>query len=64
MKRITSKDPSYRMPPPAASAKPLTDAEVATLREWIRQGAEYKPHWAFVAPVKVNHRRFQRVATR
>ncbi len=52
--RITSKDPSYRMPPPAASAKPLTPAEIATLTEWIRQGAEYKPHWAFIAPVKVD----------
>jgi hypothetical protein len=51
--RITSQDPSYRMPPPAASAKPLTAAEIATLTEWIRQGAEYKPHWAFIAPVKV-----------
>jgi hypothetical protein len=52
--RITSQDPSYRMPPPAASAKPLTAAEIATLTEWIRQGAEYKPHWAFIAPVKGN----------
>ena len=52
--RITSMDPSYRMPPPTASAKPLTPAEVATLTEWIRQGAEYKPHWAFIAPVKAN----------
>src|SRR5580704_8579452 len=54
MKRVTSKDPAYRMPPPAASAKSLTDAEVATLREWIQEGAEFKPHWAFVAPVKVD----------
>src|SRR5580692_6565593 len=52
--RITSKDPSYRMPPPAASAKPLTPTEIATLSEWIRQGAEYKPHWAFIVPVKTN----------
>ena len=51
--RITSKDPSYRMPPPAASAKPLTAAEIATLTEWVRQGAEYEPHWAFIPPVKV-----------
>jgi len=53
IKRITSKDPAVRMPPPASSAKSLTAAEVATLREWIQEGAEYKPHWAFVAPVKV-----------
>ncbi len=52
IKRITSKDPAYKMPPPAASAKPLTEAEVATLRDWIAQGAEYKPHWAFISPQK------------
>jgi cytochrome c553 len=50
--RVSSTDPSYRMPPPRASAKGLTEAEIATLTEWIRQGAEYKPHWAFLAPVK------------
>jgi mono/diheme cytochrome c family protein len=53
MKRITSKDPAYSMPPPASSAKSLTNAEVATLRKWIQEGAEYKPHWAFVSPIKV-----------
>ncbi len=53
IKRITAADPSYRMPPPASSAKPLTAAEITTLTDWIRQGAEYKPHWAFMPPVKV-----------
>jgi mono/diheme cytochrome c family protein len=53
MKRTTSQDPAYRMPPPAASAKSLTNAEVATLREWIQEGAEFQQHWSFVTPVKV-----------
>jgi hypothetical protein len=52
IRRITSKDPAYAMPPPASSAKSLTGAEIATLRQWIQEGAEYKPHWAFVTPVK------------
>ena len=52
IKRITSKDPAYRMPPPASSAKSLTEAEIAKVRQWVQEGAEYKPHWAFVAPVK------------
>ena len=38
------------MPPPAASAKPLTPAEIATLTRMDQEGAEYKPHWAFIRP--------------
>ncbi len=49
--RVTSKDASYRMPP-ASVHKELSAAEIAVLRRWIEQGAEYKPHWAFIAPVK------------
>jgi hypothetical protein len=36
--------------PPAATGKRLTPAQVAILRQWIAQGAVYKPHWAFVRP--------------
>jgi hypothetical protein len=53
VKRIESKDPHYLMPQSAqGEAKPLSAAEIATLREWIRQGAVYRPHWAFEAPVR------------
>lgn len=38
--------------PPASSQKTLTDAERATLTRWVAEGAEYKPHWAFVKPVR------------
>jgi Protein of unknown function (DUF1553)/Protein of unknown function (DUF1549)/Concanavalin A-like lectin/glucanases superfamily len=31
-------------------AKPMSAAEIATLREWIREGAVYRPHWAFEVP--------------
>ena len=38
--------------PPKESAKPrLTDAQVATLRQWITEGAGYSEHWAFTSPV-------------
>ena len=30
----------------------LDEVEKATLIRWIEQGAEWKPHWAFIPPVK------------
>src|SRR5207244_340355 len=35
---------------PPATKNPLTGAEKDVLRRWIAAGAEYKTHWAFVAP--------------
>jgi hypothetical protein len=53
IKRIESKDPHYLMPQnPQGEAKPMSAAEIATLKEWIREGAVYRPHWAFEAPVR------------
>jgi hypothetical protein len=49
IERITSDDPEYHMPPPD-SGKTLTPEQIETLRKWIAQGAEYKPHWSFVPP--------------
>ena len=36
--------------PPIESGKHLTPSQIATIREWIAQGARYEPHWAFVVP--------------
>lgn len=47
--RILHKDPDEIMPPPDAHRQ-LTDAEKQTLREWIKQGARWEKHWAFVKP--------------
>src|SRR5204863_6059928 len=52
IKRVSSADEDEMMPPPKASAKPLTAAQVETLRRWIANGAEYKQHWAYVKPVR------------
>src|SRR5438034_752761 len=30
----------------------MSGEEIATLKEWIRQGANYRPHWAFEVPVR------------
>lgn len=47
--RILDKDPETVMPPPESKLE-LTDEERAILIRWIEQGAEYKPHWAFLKP--------------
>jgi hypothetical protein len=49
IKRITSGDENTLMPPPETK-QPLTDAQKDVLKKWIATGAEYKPHWAFMAP--------------
>lgn len=38
------------MMPPAHTKNPLTAAEKQILKRWVATGAEYRPHWAFVAP--------------
>ena len=49
--RVSSDDEDVRMPP-AEFGKALTDEEVATLRRWIEQGAEFADHWSYVKPVR------------
>ncbi len=51
VERIVSTDPEERMPP-ADSHKTLTLAEIALLKRWVAEGAEYQPHWALIAPVR------------
>jgi len=50
-KRITTAEKDDKMPP-AKSGKKLTPREVALLKKWIEQGAEWQGHWAFIPPVK------------
>ncbi len=49
VKRITSTDPETQMPP-AASHKKLSEEQKSLLVKWIAAGAEYQPHWSFIAP--------------
>ncbi len=46
--RIESHDPRKRMPQDVE--KLLSPAQIALLREWISQGAEFRNHWAFEEP--------------
>ncbi len=46
---ITATDPKQVMPPPESNLS-LSPHEIALIRAWIRQGATWKPHWAFIPP--------------
>ena len=52
IRRILSSDSEVVMPPTSAH-KTLTPLQVAVLGKWIEQGAEYKAHWAYIAPKEV-----------
>lgn len=47
--RIISTDPDYLMPSPESHLS-LSSKDKAILIKWIEDGAEYKPHWAWVKP--------------
>ncbi len=44
--RLVSVDSDVKMPP-ADLHRPLTDAQISTIRKWIEQGAPWGKHWAF-----------------
>ena len=45
---MTSDDPEMKMPPSEFNLS-MTEYEVTMIAKWIDQGAEYKPHWSYVA---------------
>lgn len=48
MRRITINDPEERMP---YKHEPLSKEEISIFRRWIKQGAKWGDHWAYL-PVK------------
>ncbi len=51
IERILTDNPDEVMPPPMTKKK-LTDTQKAILKRWIKEGAEYEPHWSLIPPVK------------
>ena len=49
--RVTSADPDERMPDPKSNKK-LSNRDIAVLKKWIEQGANWKGHWAYLKPAK------------
>ena len=48
-KRVSSTNPAAMMPPPQSGHK-LTEQQIATLKRWIDEGAQWNEHWAFIPP--------------
>ncbi len=51
IKRLTTKDAEEAMPP-AKFGKKLTPREIELLTQWVKEGANYAQHWAYVKPVR------------
>ncbi len=49
IQRLETKDEKKIMPPPE-SHKTLKPEQIALLRRWVAEGAEYEEHWAFIPP--------------
>jgi mono/diheme cytochrome c family protein len=47
--RITTDKRALRMPP-ASTGRTLSEKQVALIRDWIAQGADWQQHWAYVPP--------------
>lgn len=51
IRRVKSKDPDEIMPQPK-HGPPLSSVETAKLEQWIKEGAKWEEHWAFMPPVE------------
>ena len=49
VQRIRASNPA-RVMPPFRSNKKLSDEQKNLLTRWVKQGAEYEPHWAYIKP--------------
>lgn len=49
--RITTDDPDLVMPP-EESNKSLSERDIELLTRWVKEGARFNQHWAFVSPVR------------
>ncbi|NOS71065.1 MAG: DUF1553 domain-containing protein [Verrucomicrobia bacterium] len=49
VERISSADLEEVMPPPKHN-KPLKPEQIALLKRWVQEGAQWKKHWSFIPP--------------
>jgi cytochrome c553 len=51
--RVLHADEESRMPLAKSGRARLSPDQIATLRRWIEEGAEWEPHWAYLPPAAV-----------
>ncbi|MBM3783407.1 MAG: DUF1553 domain-containing protein [Acidobacteria bacterium] len=51
LKRIQSENQALRMPPVHTGLR-VSAKEIATITQWISEGAPWQKHWSFIPPVK------------
>ena len=51
IQRVSTADPAEVMPPPEAKLA-LHPEEIATLRAWVDEGANWAEHWSFRPPAR------------
>ncbi|MEO8661914.1 MAG: DUF1553 domain-containing protein [Bryobacteraceae bacterium] len=49
--RVSHAKTTMRMPPPTSGMN-LTEAQIDTIKRWIDEGATWRTHWAYTAPVR------------
>ena len=47
IRRLIHHDPEYRMP---LEGDPVSHRDISLIRRWIKEGAMWKDHWAFIKP--------------
>lgn len=50
IQRMLLPDSDKAKMPPVSSHKVVKPEQIAILKQWIAQGAEYQPHWSFITP--------------
>ncbi len=48
--RVTASPDDASLMPPAKTGKSLRERDIAILQQWIKDGAKYAPHWAYISP--------------
>jgi len=52
IRRLTTTDLDDRMPPADHHPEPLSAKDIATLTQWVNEGAKWGTHWSFQKPIQ------------